>query len=220
MSKAKMEAARELIQEKKYDEARVILRTVDHPIATEWLGKIDLVDPPKMAAAPAAVAPVLPIKDEVGTEIKLVCPQCEQQFVHRFPIQEFRAGRGDVICPLCIQPFRSEMTRVRAKRSQGDKQRNRRHFSVRVYEPTGRERLIEFNRRGYGDFELRSGDLGVFSYIDNILRVVQNLTTQQYMTLNKPPKRVKLTKGQIIFVALLYLALGLVLLWVVLGAHH
>lgn len=41
MSKAKMEAARELIQEKKYDEARAILRTVDHPLATEWLGKID-----------------------------------------------------------------------------------------------------------------------------------------------------------------------------------
>lgn len=41
MSKAKFEAARELIQEKKYDEARAILGTIDHPKAAEWIGKID-----------------------------------------------------------------------------------------------------------------------------------------------------------------------------------
>jgi hypothetical protein len=31
MSKVKMQAASELIKEKRYDEARAILRTVDHP---------------------------------------------------------------------------------------------------------------------------------------------------------------------------------------------
>ncbi len=41
MSKAKMEAAKELIQEKKYAEARAILKTVDHPTAAEWVAKID-----------------------------------------------------------------------------------------------------------------------------------------------------------------------------------
>lgn len=34
MSKAKFEAARELIQEKRYDEARAILKGLDHPLAT------------------------------------------------------------------------------------------------------------------------------------------------------------------------------------------
>jgi hypothetical protein len=45
MSKAKMEAARELIREKRYDEARAILRTVDHPTARQWLGKLEQIDP-------------------------------------------------------------------------------------------------------------------------------------------------------------------------------
>jgi type VI secretion system protein VasI len=45
MSKAKMAAARELIQEKRYDEARAILVTVDHPTAREWLARIDNLTP-------------------------------------------------------------------------------------------------------------------------------------------------------------------------------
>jgi len=49
MSKAKMEAARELIQEKKYVEARAILKTVDHPLATEWIGKIDQITATQLA---------------------------------------------------------------------------------------------------------------------------------------------------------------------------
>ena len=40
MSKTKMLAAKELISEKRYDEARVILRSVDHPKAVEWLEKV------------------------------------------------------------------------------------------------------------------------------------------------------------------------------------
>jgi len=43
MSKAKMQAAKELIEEKKYDEARSILATVDHPTAREWEKKLDLL---------------------------------------------------------------------------------------------------------------------------------------------------------------------------------
>lgn len=46
MSKAKFQVARELIQAKQYDEARAILKTIDHPMATEWIAKIDLLDPP------------------------------------------------------------------------------------------------------------------------------------------------------------------------------
>jgi hypothetical protein len=41
MSKSKMVAAKQLIQEKKYSEARSILATVDHPTAREWESKLD-----------------------------------------------------------------------------------------------------------------------------------------------------------------------------------
>lgn len=42
-TKEKMQQARQLIQQKRYDEARVILRTVDHDKAYEWLDKIDAI---------------------------------------------------------------------------------------------------------------------------------------------------------------------------------
>ena len=45
MSKAKFDAARELIQEKKYDEARALLSSIDHPTAREWEAKIDRLSP-------------------------------------------------------------------------------------------------------------------------------------------------------------------------------
>lgn len=46
MSKAKFAAARQLIQEKKYDQAREILKTINHPTAKEWLQKLDRISPP------------------------------------------------------------------------------------------------------------------------------------------------------------------------------
>jgi len=46
MSKAKFDAARELILEKRYDEARIILKTMDHPSARKWLNRLDEIDPP------------------------------------------------------------------------------------------------------------------------------------------------------------------------------
>jgi hypothetical protein len=51
MSKAKMEAARELIKDKHYKEARAILQTVDHPTAKEWIAKIDAISPPSKSNA-------------------------------------------------------------------------------------------------------------------------------------------------------------------------
>lgn len=46
MSKTKFLAAQELIKEKKYDEARAILTTIDHPTAERWLAKLDEIAPP------------------------------------------------------------------------------------------------------------------------------------------------------------------------------
>lgn len=45
MSVAKMQAARELIDEKYYDEARAILKTVSDPKALQWLEKINRITP-------------------------------------------------------------------------------------------------------------------------------------------------------------------------------
>lgn len=42
-----MKRAQELIQEKRYDEARAILKTVDHPKARDWLAKLDKIAPRK-----------------------------------------------------------------------------------------------------------------------------------------------------------------------------
>ena len=47
MSKQKMLAARELIQEKRYAEARALLKTIDDPKAQEWLKKLDAIAPEK-----------------------------------------------------------------------------------------------------------------------------------------------------------------------------
>jgi len=46
MSKAKFAAAKELIDEKKYDEARAILKTIDHPTARDWEARLDKIAPP------------------------------------------------------------------------------------------------------------------------------------------------------------------------------
>lgn len=44
MSEAKLVHARELIQQKRYDEARRLLKSIDHPTAVEWLAKLDVID--------------------------------------------------------------------------------------------------------------------------------------------------------------------------------
>lgn len=46
MSKAKFAAAKELIEEHKYQLARALLNTMDDPKAQAWLHKIDELDPP------------------------------------------------------------------------------------------------------------------------------------------------------------------------------
>ena len=55
MSKAKMMAAKELIQEKRYDEARKMLKGVDHPTAREWMAKLDAMEPSKKGVSRSIV---------------------------------------------------------------------------------------------------------------------------------------------------------------------
>ena len=54
MSKAKFAAAKELIAEKKYAEARSLLKTIDHPMARQWEEQLNKIDPPPKAKAKKA----------------------------------------------------------------------------------------------------------------------------------------------------------------------
>jgi len=45
MSAEQLQIARQLIQQKKYSEARAILEQLDHPTATQWLDKLDEIAP-------------------------------------------------------------------------------------------------------------------------------------------------------------------------------
>ncbi len=49
MSKAKFLAAKELIEEGRYTEARQILVLINHPTAREWIDKIDHLAPPNIS---------------------------------------------------------------------------------------------------------------------------------------------------------------------------
>lgn len=44
MSKESLLKARDLIREKRYTEAKRLLKTVDHPTAKEWLQKLDTIE--------------------------------------------------------------------------------------------------------------------------------------------------------------------------------
>jgi len=144
-----------------------------------------------------------------GTLIKdgFVCPKCgtqETQVLHaprygdsckatygylgELAIRESR-GVHKLKCPECQTTFTVNIARVRAKRSRGAKKQNMRSFSLRVREVTfgnQRERFVEFVNASYEDFELRSGDAVAFSYLEDELKVIQNHTIQQYMTIVRP----------------------------------
>lgn len=47
MSRSQMQQARQLIDQKRYDEARAILKKIDDPRARDWLKKLDKLAPPK-----------------------------------------------------------------------------------------------------------------------------------------------------------------------------
>lgn len=49
MSKEKLSAAKQFIQEKQYKEARLILESTDHPKAIEWLAKLPKPAQPEKA---------------------------------------------------------------------------------------------------------------------------------------------------------------------------
>ncbi len=63
MAAEQMRMARDLIKEKRYDEARAILIHVDDPRAQQWLEQIDHLAPASSRAHPLAEAPRLDLQD-------------------------------------------------------------------------------------------------------------------------------------------------------------
>ncbi len=59
MSKEKLAAAKQFIEEKQYKEARLILESTNHPKATEWLSKLPKPAQPEKAKNSSSTQPAL-----------------------------------------------------------------------------------------------------------------------------------------------------------------
>ncbi len=64
MSETKLARAKEMIQEKRYEEARTLLKTINHPTATKWLAKLEEITPPE-PEEDEIVPPSLPSREPV-----------------------------------------------------------------------------------------------------------------------------------------------------------
>jgi hypothetical protein len=113
-------------------------------------------------------------------QIQLVCPNCE---THTLFSAQSGQSQSNVVCGKCKKTFIAWIVRIRAKNSRQDKRANTRAYSVRVIDVNGGQHLIEFQQKGIADFELRAGDHAVFSYVNNKLLMVQNLTVGRYLNL-------------------------------------
>ncbi|MCI0694074.1 hypothetical protein L0337_18960 [candidate division KSB1 bacterium] len=116
-------------------------------------------------------------------EYNLICPKCQFQHLHYLLEAE---AVYTFQCPMCNKNFESRIVKIRAKRSQGSKKDNTRHFRVRVREFSGEEAFIEFDNGNYEDFELRQSDDVAFSYFKGKLRLVQNFTINRFWIVSSP----------------------------------
>jgi hypothetical protein len=101
----------------------------------------------------------------------IVCPNCMGASTYLFS-----ASVETLPCSNCQQVFTSYATYIRAKRGSSDSRTGVRTYRVRVRDSSGSEELIVFNDTQHKDIELRAGDEVIFSYLDNVLRIVQNIT--------------------------------------------
>ncbi len=123
---------------------------------------------------------VRPVSSEVE-HVRLVCPKCEHQNLFQAQL----ISTEEFICPNCKTQFISRIVRIRSKKSRGSKKEGKRSFSIRVTDSGGTEDLIEFDNASYEDFELRAKDVAAFSYLNKHLRIVQNMTINQYMKISR-----------------------------------
>lgn len=123
------------------------------------------------------------VEEATAHEINLVCPKCLHQSVANFEVPQTRYS---VTCNNCKKSFQTQICHIRAKKTRGNKKSESRSYSIRAKTINGIDQLIEFDDASYEDFELRSGDLAVFSYYNNEIRIVQNVDVAQYKTISKP----------------------------------
>ena len=114
--------------------------------------------------------------------VRLVCPKCENQDL----FQARLSSTEEFICPNCKTQFISRIVRIRSKKSRGLKKEGKRSFSIRVTNFVGTEDLIEFENASYDDFEFKAKDVAAFSYLNQKLRVIQNMTINRYMKISRP----------------------------------
>lgn len=125
---------------------------------------------------------------------QLICPKCIKESSYYI-----EGNSKEVKCPYCKTYFKFWIVRVRAKRSQGNRSKNKRFYFLRVIDFSNLEHLIEFESLGYEDFELRARDLISLNYLNGNLCLVQNFTINQFMVIKKP----KNNKGAILALAII-----------------
>lgn len=112
------------------------------------------------------------------TFLKVVCPKCEVQTIQWFDSYAQSRLEQEFTCPSCKTTFRSRIVKALSRpRSTGE------YYSVEVEYSTGRTSSIEY-KDSAPLFEIAVGDLLVFSYLNGTLKVVQNITTRQYMKIS------------------------------------
>ncbi len=125
--KEQMARASQLIKAKQYSEARKLLKTIDHPKAKEWLGKLDQIAPerkPRRWWVPALIVVLVAIG---GLSAALyvsgqnaargVVEDARQATVARLTTYCEEHGEGTSDCPLYARSTLREDARVFAAQS-------------------------------------------------------------------------------------------------------
>ncbi|MGB2517619.1 hypothetical protein OLL83_000389 [Shewanella algae] len=116
------------------------------------------------------------------SNVNVVCPKCEKQEVHSYVGVEVNSVR----CRKCSTQFTYLFAKIRAKRSRGNRKENNREFDIRVYLNDGSEKFFQFQKTGWDDIELRANDLVVFVFLNDNIRIVQNIGIGSYTMISKP----------------------------------
>lgn len=116
----------------------------------------------------------------IGT-ITIICPNCDDHAPY-----PATSKRSNFTCLKCGQKFSCVTAKMRAKRSRGNQSSETREFSLRVY-VGNEERLIEFTNFSLPDFELRSGDEVIISYIGRRVALIHNLTINRWYKITERP---------------------------------
>ncbi|MEP7284525.1 MAG: hypothetical protein ABI947_02000 [Chloroflexota bacterium] len=186
-SREKMQQARELITQKRYDDARAILRTVNHDTALDWLDKLDKLDPPQPAFSPkeAAATPRESAASLIdrGITANIVCinDRCRNKIPY---VVWLNVYEQEFVCPKCGTVFMSSVVLVKAVRIE-TYPNGYRINALRIIGCDERERDLGFR----GTLSFQPNDIAVFSRFKGSWSVVQNITTNRYILLASPQSK-------------------------------